>query len=265
MSGVVGIVSESEQDHREERRRPDVVVEANIDAKIKDDFALAQFNSLRTEILQLISMQGQLISANVVALGVLLSIAVQAKNSAIILIYPMVSLILGLTWLNHAHSIVRTSGFLALHESKHLGSEGWESYLRTLDSTLFNKVGYWGVRSAFPGGAVLSVIAALLIGVHGPVAWIAFSISAAIAVGCVVVFVVMREASHEIEDGTASAQAAQVGSRLGGPALPDSSGDAVENRRRPEIEGAALSADHVPPEDRRSRVRPDTTAGARED
>lgn len=77
------------------------------------EFALAQFQSLRAEILQLTQMQSQLIGVNVVALGALLSVAVQGNNAAVILIYPLISLILGLSWLNHAHSISRIAQFIA--------------------------------------------------------------------------------------------------------------------------------------------------------
>ena len=103
------------------------------------------------------------------------------------------------------------------------------------------------MRSAFPGGAVLSVIAALLIGVHGPVAWIAFSISAVIALGCVAIFVLLREASHEIEDGSASVRNVSADSTL----------DAVENGGRPALGGPPLAGEGVAPGEGQPRERSD--------
>jgi hypothetical protein len=169
-------------------------------AASEGEFALAQFQSLRAEILQLINMQSQLIGVNVVALGALLSIAVQGEKAPIILIYPLISLFLGMSWLNHAHSICRTSEFVASKIEPHYFSEdaGWETYLRQLPPNRFGKLGYWGVRSIFPGGSVLAIVAALLVGINSPFAWIAFAISSTITIVTLVTFAIYREDSHGI-------------------------------------------------------------------
>jgi hypothetical protein len=166
----------------------------------ENEFALAQFQSLRAEILQLNQMQSQLVGVNVVALGALLSVAVQGSKATVVLIYPLVSLILGLSWLNHAYSIRRTAQFIAREiEPRYFRrTSGWESYLRTLEPTRFNRIGYWGVRAVFAGGSVISLLASLFIGIHGVIAWIAFSVSAFITAATLAMFAFLREDSHEI-------------------------------------------------------------------
>jgi len=166
------------------------------------DFVLAQYETLRAEILLLIETQSQLVGVNVVAFGALLSVAVQGEHASVVLVYPIVSLILGISWLNHAYAICRTSEFIARHiEPNHFQADlGWETYLRTLEPTAINKIGYWGVRAVFAGGSVLSLLVSLLIGVHGETQWIAFWVSSAIVVGTIVLFAFMREPSHEISN-----------------------------------------------------------------
>jgi hypothetical protein len=166
----------------------------------ENEFALVQFQSLRAEILQLIQMQSQLVGVNVVALGVLLSVAVQGSRAPVVLVYPLVSLILGLSWLNHAHSICRISHFIARGiESQYFRqTSGWETYLRSLEPTRFNRIGYWGVRAVFAGGSLISLLASLFIGIHGTIAWIAFSVSAFTTAATLAMFAFLREDSHEI-------------------------------------------------------------------
>jgi hypothetical protein len=144
-------------------------------------------------------MQAQLIGINVVALGAILSVAVQGENGSVVLVYPLISLMLGISWLNHAHSILRTSTFIARSMEEHLREEDrWENYLRTLEPTNFNRISYWGVRSAFPIGSILALVAGLLIGIEGRLAWVAFAISCTIAIATVAIFAFLRENSHEI-------------------------------------------------------------------
>lgn len=166
----------------------------------ENDFALAQFQSLRAEILQLIQMQSQLVGVNVVALGALLSVAVQGDKASVVLVYPLLSLILGLSWLNHAYAIRQTSQFIAREiEPQHFRrGSGWETYLRMLEPTRFNRIGYWGVRAIFAGGSLLSLLAGLFIGIRGTVAWIAFLVSAIITVVTLVMFAFLREGSPQI-------------------------------------------------------------------
>lgn len=169
--------------------------------EVQIEFALGQYNSLRSEILQLISLQSQLIGGDVVAFGVLLSVAAQVRSAGVILVYPVISLVLGILWLNHARAIIRIGNYIAAKvEPLHLNGieQGWESYLRTLPSDKLGRLGYWGVRLTFPCGSFLALIAALLLGVHGSFEWTAFALSASLALICIAMFVVMREESHEI-------------------------------------------------------------------
>jgi hypothetical protein len=176
-------------------------IEGESVAAAPDDnaFTLAQFQSLRAEIILLIQLQAQMIGINVVALGAIVSVAVQGDNGSVALVYPLLSLIIGISWLSHAHSITRTSGFLAHIEKRHMQKEDrWENYLRSLSPGRFNRVSFWGVRAVFPVGSMLALLAGLLIGIEGPLAWIAFCISAVITLATLVMFAFLNEPSHEI-------------------------------------------------------------------
>jgi hypothetical protein len=117
-----------------------------------------------------------------------------------VLIYPLVSLILGPCWLNHAHSICRTAKFVAKEIESHYFQRtfDWESHLRTLEPARFNRIGYWGVRSVFAGDSVLSLLAGLFIGIYGIIPWIAFCVPAFITAATLAMFTFWREDSHEI-------------------------------------------------------------------
>jgi len=158
------------------------------------DFALAQFQSLRSEILVLIQLQSQLVTLNVVALGTLLSIGAQSKTAEIIFVYPLLSLILGLLWLNHAHGIIRVAGFVAWMENDRIQEKvRWENYMNDRKLILFDRIGHWAVRAIFPVGSVLSLVVCLLIGIRGTASWIAFGGSAAISVLTAAIFVFLSE------------------------------------------------------------------------
>jgi hypothetical protein len=133
--------------------------------------SLAEFQGLRSEILQLTQMQSQLIALTVVAFGTVVSIGFQAKNPAIVLVHPILALIIGVSWMNHAHSVRRCADYIRARETAMgaLTSFGWEHYVR---DTPFPKhyVGFWGVRAIFAISSVVALGASLGVKLpHGPV------------------------------------------------------------------------------------------------
>jgi hypothetical protein len=77
-------------------------------------------------------VQGQLIALTVVAFGTVMSVAFQAKNPAIVLVHPILALILGVSWMNHAHSVRRCAAYIRQKEADFddLKRFGWEHFVQ---------------------------------------------------------------------------------------------------------------------------------------
>ncbi|MDQ3763138.1 MAG: hypothetical protein M3460_16280 [Actinomycetota bacterium] len=55
----------------------------------RDQFALAEYNNLRAEILKMIELQSQLINLTVIAFGAVVSVGFQARSPAIMALRPI--------------------------------------------------------------------------------------------------------------------------------------------------------------------------------
>src|SRR2546421_407300 len=113
--------------HPESRAR--VTLVTDLEGKLAGDSALtvAEYASLRAEIIKLIELQSQLVSVAVLSVGALLGVAVQQRNAGLAFVYPVLALILGIAWLNHAHAIHRCARYLAqVLEPASGGAVGWE-------------------------------------------------------------------------------------------------------------------------------------------
>jgi hypothetical protein len=133
--------------------------ESKADASARDALVVAEFVGLRSEITKLIELQSQLVSLTVVTVGAVLGVAVQARSPSLAFVYPVLALILGITWLNHAHAISRCALYLSEEfEPRHGGGKlGWEAFVRR-NPLRFGMLGYWGVRSVFMGSSVVALI-----------------------------------------------------------------------------------------------------------
>ena len=134
----------------------------NTKSVLLDDLSLAEYQSLRGEILKLIEMQGQLIALTVVAFGTVLSLGFEAKNPAIVLVHPILALILGVSWMNHAHSVGRCATYIRKKETAggDLNRFGWEHFVEKTPFPM-HYVGFWGVRAIFAVTALVAVGASL--------------------------------------------------------------------------------------------------------
>ena len=155
---------------------------------------VAEYQSLRAEIVTLIGLQSQLQALAVIGFGTVLSVGFQSDKAVIVLIYPLLSAILGVSWLNHAQSVSRIAAYIAeqVERSAGQGYMGWENYVRTAPLT-YGRLGYWGVRSIFPGSSVLAIIAGSAIAKHSLGETVVFISSAVVTVATVVVVLLWRE------------------------------------------------------------------------
>lgn len=120
---------------------------------------VAEYNSLRDEILKLIELQSQLIGLAVLALGVIMGVGLRSSNAAVMFVYPPLSLMLSITWLNHAHAVSRCADYLSDELEPRWGHAvlGWEGFVRR-HPLPHAMLGYWGVRSVFIGSSVIAVL-----------------------------------------------------------------------------------------------------------
>ncbi|MEU6538393.1 hypothetical protein [Streptomyces sp. NPDC047000] len=122
----------------------------------------AEYSGLRSEILTLVELQFKITASTVISLGTVLSVGVQMKNPAIVLIHPVLSLVMGINWLHHTFRIHRIADYLRSRIEAHAGpgSIGWETYVSEHPLPI-GPASYWGLRAAFVASSLLAVGVAL--------------------------------------------------------------------------------------------------------
>jgi hypothetical protein len=158
----------------------------------------AEYVSLRSEIVKLIELQAQLVSLTVISLGAVLGVAVQVRNASLAFVYPMLALILGIAWLNHAHAIHRCARYLSQDFEPRWGEGvlGWERFVRR-NPLKFGMLGYWGIRSVFMGSSLASIIIGWSM-IETYTLQVTFGIiSTLVSVGTFFLFLVWRESSPQ--------------------------------------------------------------------
>lgn len=163
--------------------------------------AVAEYTQLRAEIIKLTELQFQIVALTVVTFGTTLSVGFQFDNSAVILVYPLLSLTFIILWLHHAHRIVRIAAYMRLHFEQRVGLEciGWEHHVRR-NPLPYRKFAYWGMRSIFVATALVAMLEGIILvpSFDFPaVALICFSVLAALGTGATTWF--WREPSPELD------------------------------------------------------------------
>ncbi len=139
-----------------------------------------------------------MITLAVVAFGAILPVGLQAKNAAIILIYPLLSLVLGLVWLYKAHSITRIATYLRTVVEARVGQEclGWEHFVQEHPMPR-RWLAYWAIRSVFPVTSALAIAVSVAVAVPGAWLFVLYGLALTIFLLTVAIFVFWREASPE--------------------------------------------------------------------
>lgn len=129
---------------------------------------VAEYESLRAEILKLIELQSQLVALAMIAFGTVVSVGFQSKSATIIFTYPIISLLLAVYWLNFAHTTCRCAEYISERIEKRAGPRymGWENYVRVRPLKKA-KLGYWGVRFIFMGSSAVAIVAGFSVGIQG--------------------------------------------------------------------------------------------------
>jgi hypothetical protein len=163
---------------------------------------VAEYTYLRTEVIKLMELQFQNIAVTVLAFGTVLSVGFQARNAAIILVYPLLSLILSIVWLHHANLIARIAAYVRTDVEDRVGYHylGWEHFVRG-NPLPRRHLAYWGMRAIFVASSILAILASLMVpGSSIPLnllRGLAFAVTALTGV----VFAVWAEPSPELSGG----------------------------------------------------------------
>lgn len=174
-------------------------LERSVDERLHFDpplsgLIVAEYQSLRDEIIKLIELQSQLVLITVAAFGTVVSVGVQGEDGRIILVHPLLSIILGISWINHAHSICRCARYLRRVEAR-VGSDtlGWEHFVQD-NPPRAPWLGYWGVRLMFPASSVLAVVQGIVVGSSGGLKWGLFGVSLGLTILTIALFMYWQEA-----------------------------------------------------------------------
>jgi hypothetical protein len=116
---------------------PPVPTEPTWPDKARLRYLLAQYRTLRAEIVNQSTLQQQLLTVTITALAALLTIAFETKNALMPLTFPLLALFLALAWGSNQRSITRIARFLRDELEEELIKAdvlperlAWEHYVR---------------------------------------------------------------------------------------------------------------------------------------
>lgn len=122
---------------------------------------MAEYNTLRTEILKRIELMHQVTSLGLVVPGTIFAFGFQTQDANIILLYPILSLILSLLWSENDRRSRECGHYIHTQiESKFAMAMGWESFMDSARDThkLFDRDAVWAAVGTFAGTGVLAIV-----------------------------------------------------------------------------------------------------------
>lgn len=126
----------------------------------EDAFLMAQYASLREEVLKRLEIQHQLILGTLVAVGTILTVSTQGGGLSILLVYPFLAMFLTLAWSQNDHRNRQITQHLARHEDAFLNdvSLGWERSRTSSRLWIFGSRKVFAARGIFVGSQVLTIL-----------------------------------------------------------------------------------------------------------
>jgi len=157
-----------------------------------------EYANLRAEIVKLTELQFQTTAATVVAFGTILSIGIQVRNAAIILVDPILSFVLGVIWLHYANLIARIASHLRDVEDR-VGHHNlsWEHYVQAHPLPR-GRFAYWGIRPVFLVSSVLAVVASLPVATPSIAVILFYVLAVIVTTVTATIFVIWHEPAPEL-------------------------------------------------------------------
>ncbi len=125
---------------------------------------LAEYATLRAEILKRIEIRYQLISVAIVAPGTLLAFALQTHSTALTLLYPVFAYFLSVAWSDNERSIRQMAEYIRNRIEARLEYIAWEqtvSASNKLQPRLGRWLNYQSARGIFLGTQLLTLFIGL--------------------------------------------------------------------------------------------------------
>jgi hypothetical protein len=187
--------------------------------------AVAEFTALRAEIVQLTGLQSQIITLTVVAFGAIVPVGLQNNNAAIVLVYPLLSLVLCIVWLYKAHLITRIAAYLRVGVEDRVGQHnlGWEHFVQRHPLPR-GRFAYWGLRSIFPTTSLLAIGASIHVAKPSLALFVLYGLAFMVTATSLVVLILWREPAPELKP-TRSHSRKTVTPPSGSPVVRPSDGD----------------------------------------
>lgn len=125
-------------------------------------FALAEYSSLRSELLKHRDYQHQAIQLAFVAAGTFLSLNSRVGTQPILLLaYPILALFLSLGWTSSAIRINRITLYISENIEKRVSGGGWEHFLHSKTRDIKRSMNVFYARGAFIGTQLIAILLAL--------------------------------------------------------------------------------------------------------
>jgi hypothetical protein len=125
---------------------------------------LAEYQALRAEILNRQSIQHQILSLAILAIGTLITVGIQSNQVALVLLYPIFAFFLATAWRSQDRGISQIGEYIRVRIEKALPPMDWEGFAaqarkkrKKVSFTIFAATGI------FLGTEILSVIVGLVL------------------------------------------------------------------------------------------------------
>jgi hypothetical protein len=131
----------------------------NIDSSA---FALAEYASLRDEMLKQIEFQHQIIALTFIVTGTFLSLGTQPNvGPLLLLVYPVLTVFLVLGWAQSSIRIQRIGIYIKENIESRVVGAGWEQFLVIKTGHIKRSMAILYARGAFVGTQIIAVFLAL--------------------------------------------------------------------------------------------------------
>ncbi len=127
------------------------------------ELVVAEYTTLRDEIVKRIEIQHQLISLALIAPGTVLAIGFQTSSASLMLVYPLLGMFLSAVWLSNSFAIYDIAAYLRSHIQPDMGEDHsiWEQFRATIDTKHSTLLHFWGTRGLFMGTQLLVLLAGI--------------------------------------------------------------------------------------------------------
>lgn len=147
-------------------------------SQLESNLLLAQYQSLRSEIVGIVTARYQTVQITIIALGAAVAAAVQFSNPLIAMAYPVLAYILASTWATDERSIRRIAAYIADHIEFPLSLQhgvshpdhytlDWETYMRSLRKAAKRRSPFTASLGLFSMSELTALLAGVFIAANG--------------------------------------------------------------------------------------------------